>query len=706
MKTFLTVKLALAPLVLFWTLLGFGAPGWAIGASLALLTAFALWRWSSRQTFLLELGALATLAMIGALYLRDPLWTAQNALWMSFAGLGLVSLVSLALRRPWTGDYARAAFPDSAGTPQFLLINAAMTGLWGVLFLAIAGARYAQAPGIVATTIVVFGALVSILGPKLALRATFRRLQAARETFHWPTPALAANPARDCDVAIVGAGIGGLTAAALLADAGHRVVVFDQHVEAGGYCHTYLRKARHQGRACLYRFDAGPHDFSGAWPGGPLDAIAQRLAIADRLDWRRVDHAYRTPQGVIEPARDWRAYARQLGETYPADAAGLMRVFEILHAVFEGMYAYADKRSGIPGAPPTLDDLLAFPKNHPVAMTWLDRPFDELVASHVAGADARAVLNALSGYLGDGSERLTCMQMAPIFGYYFKGGYNPIGGSGVFADALVEAIVARGGQVRLKTAVTEILVENGRAAGLRLASGEIAHAGAIVSNADLRRTFLELVKPEHIPHAFRARLERAAPSTSCFSVHLGLDFIPDIKPSLHMRTPMEVGIATMSRLDPSAAPPGHAIMSLITLVPNDQARAWFPDGSESAQGDFKTWRRSQAYAQRKTDIGDRMIAAVETILPDLSRHIVYRADASPVTYARYDWASGGAIYGVSSQGRLKGARSPIPGLVIAGGGNIGAGVEAVAISGAEAAEILSPGLLSARFPRGAKITPH
>ena len=89
-----------------------------------------------------------------------------------------------------------------------------------------------------------------------------------------------------------------------------------------------------------------------------------------------------------------------------------------------------------------------------------------------------------------------------------------------------------------------------------------------------------------------------------------------------------------------------------------------------------------------------MIEAAETVIPGLRQHIVYRADASPVTYARYDWTSFGAIYGISKPGRLNGSKSPIRNLVIAGGGNAGAGVEAVLISGAEAAEALLPGLLS------------
>lgn len=700
MKTFLLVKLGLAPLAIFWALLAYGAPGGAIATGFSLSVAAALWRRTRGETFLLEIGGLVTLAALAALWFVDPVWTAANALWMSFAGLGVASFLGLAMGRPWTADYARSSFAASAGSRQFFLVNAAMSGLWGALFLAIAAARYAQLSPVVVTAIVGGGALVSIFGPRAALRLAFNRMRRGREEFHWPAPALKQGD-RDCDVAIVGAGIGGLTAAALLADAGYKTIVFDQHIAAGGYCHTYLRKARHEGHPCLYRFDAGPHDFSGVWKGGPIDRILERLGVADRLEWRRIDHSYRMADGAIDPPRDWRAYARMLGERFPAEAAGLMRVFETLHGVFEGMYATGAGRGGVPGAPATLEEMLAFPADHPLAFEWMDKPFDELVAQNVRDERARAILGALTGYLGDGSERLSCAQMAPIFGYYFKGGYYPVGGSGALSDALVAAIETRGGQVRLKTPVSEIIVENGRAAGVKLADGARIRANAVISNADLRRTFLELVAKEHTPADFRARIEKAAPATSCFSVHLGLDYVPDIRPSTHVAGPLHVGAATMSLLDPSAAPPGHSIMMLIMLMPFEEARKWFPD--DEAQGfasDWKQWRRSDEYEQRKTGIGDRMIATMESVLPDLSRHIVYRADASPVTYARYDWASGGAIYGISPQGRLKGSKSPIPGLLIAGGGNYGAGVEAVAISGAEAAEALAPGLLAGATRRG------
>jgi all-trans-retinol 13,14-reductase len=216
-------------------------------------------------------------------------------------------------------------------------------------------------------------------------------------------------------------------------------------------------------------------------------------------------------------------------------------------------------------------------------------------------------------------------------------------------------------------------------------------AGAVVSNADLKRTFLELIDPNGLPSDFRDRIATAAPANSAFSVHLGLDFVPDIRPATHISAPMRVGLAMMSKLDPSAAPQGHATLTLISIVPYATARKWFP---EQRSEDWKDWRSSSEYEERKKKLGDDMIAAAETVIPELSRHIVYRTDASPVTYGRYDRASSGAIYGVSREGRLKGSMSPIRNLVIAGGGNAGAGVEAVVISGAAAAEALVPGLLS------------
>jgi phytoene dehydrogenase-like protein len=691
MKTLIVVHLGLAPLIVFWTLLGFASPGVALAAGLAVSLAMTAWRWTRREAFVLEIGALAAFFVMAAIDLAAPAFFAGAALWLSFAGLGLTALVSVALKRPWTSDYSRAAFAAESASPLFFVVNMLISGLWAALFLIDAAILAMKLGGYATTGVFVFGALASIYGPQALIRFVLMRRIAAASGYRWPAPRFdGASDEDSVDVAVVGAGIGGLTAAALLADSGLKVAVYEAHVVPGGFCHTFLRKERHDGRPCVYRFDAGPHDFSGVHANGPVGAILSRLGVADRLDWRRLDHSYRFADRIIEPPRDWRAYSAELSRQFPADAAGLRALFEEIKAIYDGMTATGADNGGIPGLPRSADALLAFARNHPLAVQWMDRPFDELVARHVTLPEAKRLLNALTGYVSDGSERLTCAQMVPLFGYYFVGGYYPAGGSERLAQVLVEAIEARGGTLQLKTRVERILVDNGRAVGVALADGRRVIARAVISNADVKRTFLKLVGREALPASFADRLAATAPGPSAFMVHLGVDYVPDCRPALHL-VDQHLGVEVLTQVDPSAAPAGHSTVGIIRLMTNDEARAWFP---AAGGGDWKALRVSPDYEAKKRALADAMIASAETALPGLTSHIVHPSEASPITYARYDLASDGAIYGVSRAGRLRGAKSPIRNLVVAGAATHGPGVEAVAISGAQAAEALVPGLLA------------
>jgi phytoene dehydrogenase-like protein len=94
-------------------------------------------------------------------------------------------------------------------------------------------------------------------------------------------------------------------------------------------------------------------------------------------------------------------------------------------------------------------------------------------------------------------------------------------------------------------------------------------------------------------------------------------------------------------------------------------------------------------------MGDRLIAAAKAVIPDLEERIVYRSEASPLTYQRYSWTQDGSIYGARGAKARIPIKTPIRNLVLAGAATHGPGIEAVVISGAYAAEALAPGTLSA-----------
>lgn len=136
---------------------------------------------------------------------------------------------------------------------------------------------------------------------------------------------------------------------------------------------------------------------------------------------------------------------------------------------------------------------------------------------------------------------------------------------------------------------------------------------------------------------------------------LGVDYEPEIAPitkvSLDGR---KVEIAIPSKADPSLAPPGHADLTLVKLVPQAEAITWD--------------RNAPDYALRKRRVGEDLISTAERVMPGLREHIVWRQDGTPATYARYAWTTGGAIYGPAADQWRPPNKTPIERLYLAGAG--------------------------------------
>jgi len=513
---------------------------------------------------------------------------------------------------------------------------------------------------------------------------------------------------RSADAVVIGSGLGGLTTAAYLAAAGRRVIVLEQHDLAGGNSQVFRRKH--------YEFDVGLHYLGDCSPSGVIPTVLRGIGLADRVSFREMDpDGFDTlvfPDFTFRVPRGWTAFRAAFAEHFPDEVEGFDRYAATMRALG------AEWASLLVGGPAPTVDALA------------DTTLGELLDDCGFSQPARAVLTYLAGTYGAGPATASVLIHALLVTHYAGGAYYPVGGGQVLAARLVEAIEAMGGEVRTLARVEQILVDDGRVHGVRVRgvhadTEEIIDAPVVVSNADLRRTLLELVGPDHLAAATADRIGRAEMSLGLVCVYLVLD------EDLAARVPntnylvfdgydldgwcreLEGGgppsgvpfayLSFASLKDPGnerLCPPGHTNFQIMTLAP----RGYGAFGVAEGPAHGGRYRREAAYRSRKAWYTERLLDAAERVLGPIRDHIVHIETATPVTQERYTLSTGGTSYGLAhtpaQSGRNRpGFRTEVDGLYLVGASTAAVhGIAGVMAGGvACAGEVLGRPLLAEVF---------
>ena len=312
------------------------------------------------------------------------------------------------------------------------------------------------------------------------------------------------------DAIVIGSGIGGLTTAALLSKyASRKVLVLERHYTAGGYTHSFRRPG--------YSWDVGVHYVGDLQdPSSPLRAAFDHLT-GWKLEWAPMPDVYdrvliggRTfdfPTG-IEGLR------ARLKDYFPSEGAAIDGYLAAVQSAEKWSRLYFAEK-----AIPRAAAWLAGPFMRAPFLRWASHSTLDVLHRFTRNPELIAVLTAQWGDYGLPPAQSSFGIHAIIASHYFNGASYPVGGAARIAETIAPLIERNGGKIVVSADVHEIIVQNGKATGVKMADGRELHASLVISDAGARNTFERLVRQ---PQPILRELKRIPGSIAHLSLYVGV----------------------------------------------------------------------------------------------------------------------------------------------------------------------------------------
>jgi all-trans-retinol 13,14-reductase len=460
---------------------------------------------------------------------------------------------------------------------------------------------------------------------------------------------------KDIDIIVIGSGIGGLTTGALLAKAGKKVLVLEQHYIAGGTTHSFEDKG--------VEHETGLHYIGNIEKRKPiLDLVCHAPIEWCKLGWEREDDRFVYDEIFIGDKH----YEFEAGEKNLFNY--LMKRFPETNKLNLLKYFRMIKRAA-------KKDMFFISKIIPFKfmaklISWWDSEYTyfcetsayDVVKNLIHDEELIAVLFGQFGDYGMTPKTASFFIHASIVNHYLEGGWFPKGGTGVIANEMCKTIINYGGEVLVAKKVTNILCDNNDAFGVKMENGDNLFAENIISAVGVRNTFHKLMKKNKYPKIYDTMLDKMPPSVQHMYCFVKLDGSPrdlNLRSSnfwiyphadhdktitefldnpLEAPMPLFMGFSSMKDSNWENKYPGISNAIILAVAKKE----WFEEWENT-----RCMKRGQDYEDFKRQIGERMLEeGLFRFYPELREKVLETNFGTPLSTQFYLNAFGGESYGM------------------------------------------------------------